>query len=79
MEDITIILLVASILLYLVTIILPKRMEIVWLAVIVSVCSMGGIILDNTVVDQELALLLIPNIFILLMSGLKAMGILEKW
>lgn len=79
MEDVTIILMIATILLYVGTLLMPKVKEMTWLALIVSVCTMGAIILDPIVETEEFILVLIPDLFIFLMCGLKAMGILDKW
>lgn len=73
------ILLVASIILYMASILLFKRKEVAWLSVIVAVCSVGATILDQTLADNELILMIIPVIFVLLMSGLRVMGLMEKW
>ena len=59
MEDITTMLLIASIALYIVTILIPKRRELVWLTVFVSICSMGAILLDLTLRGEEVILLVI--------------------
>lgn len=79
MEDITLILLVATIAIYVATIVLPKRKELYWLSLILSVCSIGGILIDETVVGDQFALMLVPCVFVFFMSILKVAGFTDKW
>ena len=50
-----------------------------WLSLIVSVCAIASIIIDETLDGDTLALLMVPEAFVFLMSGAKAMNLFERW
>lgn len=44
-----------------------------WIAFFLSVCSIGQTITDTTVEGMEIVLLIVPMLYVFLMSGLSAM------
>lgn len=80
MMELTTIMVIGSVILYLLTIIFSKRgRELPWLSLIVSVCAIASIIIDETLDGDTLALLMVPEAFVFLMSGAKAMNLFERW
>lgn len=79
MLDVTILLIVATVGLYIMTLFLPKRKELIWLALLVSVCSIASLLIDESLKTDEMLLLMVPGIFVMLISSVKVMGLLEKW
>ena len=78
MNELTIILLILTVSLYVGSLIL-KRKEIDWLTLIVSVCGFCSLFIDESweTDTQAMLLLFIPYIFIFLMSAVRAMDIVK--
>lgn len=73
MEDLAIILLCASLILFIARHLLKKR-EISWLTLIVSVCGFCAVMIDSTIDDQTMVIAMMPVIFTSLLSALDIMG-----
>lgn len=69
MTELTILLFIMAIGLY-VMLLYSRRIEIVWLTFFLSICSFGQTLNDTTLDSMEVALLIIPVFYVLLMSGL---------
>lgn len=69
MTELTILLFIMAIGLY-VLLLYSRRIEIVWLTFFLSICSFGQTLNDTTLDSMEIALLIIPVFYVLLMSGL---------
>lgn len=79
MLDVTLLLIVATVGLYIVTLFLSKRKELIWLNLFVAVCSLASLLIDETLKTDEMLLLMVPAIFVMLISSVKVMGLIEKW
>lgn len=79
MNDITIILMVGAVLCYAATLLLARRKEVQWIAVIVEVCAICAMLIDESIATEHLLLLMVPAFFIFAMTSLKVMNILERW
>ena len=79
MLDVTLLLIIATVGLYIVTLFLPKRKELIWLNLFVAVCSLASLLIDETLKTDEMLLLMVPAIFVMLISSVKVMGLIEKW
>ena len=77
MEDLTVVLIIGAVALYIISLIIRKP-ELNWLALVVSVCSMGASILDQTLDPTQMMLLFIPDLFITFLVGLKVMGVVNN-
>lgn len=74
MGELTVLMLIFAIGLYVVSLIL-KRNDISWLSFFMSICSIGATLSDETLTNEEITLTIMPVFFVMLMSGLTAMGI----
>lgn len=79
MLDVTLLLIIATVGLYIVTLFLSKRKELIWLNLFVAVCSLASLLIDETLKTDEMLLLMVPAIFVMLISSVKVMGLIEKW
>lgn len=73
MNELTILLFVCSLGLFILTYVLRRDTAISWMALFVAVCSIGQTIMDKSLGDLEVVLLVVPTFYIMLMSGLSAM------
>lgn len=73
MSIIAIILMCASIGCFIVRYLIKKR-EINWLTLVVSVCAMSAILIDDSLDTQTMVVAVMPMIFTSLMSALDIMG-----
>lgn len=73
MNELTMLLFICAIGLFVLTYILRRDGAISWMALFVSVCSIGQTIIDTTLADMEIVLLVVPMFYVMLMSGLSAM------
>ena len=76
MTELTIILLGLMFALYIISIIL-KRREMDWIATIVSVCGLCAMLIDESLTDNEMIILIPVFVFVLFMSALRVMGLAE--
>lgn len=74
MDELTVLLFLCSLGLFVLTYILRKDTAISWTALFISVCSIGQTIMDRSLSEMEIILLVIPTFYIMLMSGLSAMN-----
>lgn len=77
MLEVAIILTVLSVVIYLTTLYFD-RTELNWFSVIVSVAGLCAILIDDSLTADQTAIMIIPVIFIILMSILKASGIADR-
>ncbi len=76
MTELTIILLGLMFALYILSLIL-KRREMDWIATIVSVCGLCAMLIDESLTDNEMIILIPVFVFVLFMSALRVMGLAE--
>lgn len=74
MNELTVLLFVCAIGLWVLMFILKKDSSIAWMTMFVSVCSMGQTLTDNTLEDMQVVLLVIPAFYVMLTSGLAMMN-----
>lgn len=74
MGDITVLMLIFAIGLYVLSLIL-RRNDLSWLSFFMSICSIGATLSDETLTTDDMVLCITPVFFVMLMSGLQAMGI----
>lgn len=60
--------------LYVLSLIL-RRNDLSWLSFFMSICSIGATLSDETLTTDDMVLCITPVFFVMLMSGLQAMGI----
>lgn len=74
MGDITVLMLIFAIGLYVLSLVL-RRNDLSWLAFFMSICSIGATLSDETLTTDDMVLCITPVFFVMLMSGLQAMGV----
>lgn len=74
MNELTMLLFLCSLGLFILTYVLRKDTAVPWMALFVSVCSIGETLMDRSLGDMEIVLLVVPTFYIMLMSGLSAMN-----
>lgn len=79
MNDITVALMIAALLFYVATLVIARRKELQWIALIIDVCAMASLIMDDSIATEHLLLLIVPVFFALMMTGLKVMDLLDRW
>lgn len=73
MNELTILLFICALGIFIVSYILRKDNAISWIAFFISICSIGQTITDTTLDELETALLVVPMLYCMFMSGLSAM------
>lgn len=73
MNELTVLLFVCALGLFVLMFILRKDTAISWMTMFVSVCSMGQTLTDGTLEDMQVVLLVIPAFYVMLVSGLATM------
>ena len=73
MNELTIILFAAALAFYILTWFV-KRPEPNWMAFFMSICAMGGILMDESMQETETVILILPLFFAMIMSGLNSWG-----
>lgn len=73
MNELTIILFVAALAIYILTWFV-KRQEPNWMAFFMSICAIGGILMDDTMTETETVVMILPLFFAMIMSGLNSWG-----
>lgn len=74
METLAIILVIASIVIFVLRFFVKYRMELGWLTLIISVCAMCSLMTDTTLKTIDMVIALMPIIFVMLFAGLDVMG-----
>lgn len=72
MNELTMVLFIMALGLYILTILYHRR-EFAWITVFVSVISIAETVSDRTLLDNEIVLLVVITFYIMLMSGYKSM------
>ena len=73
MNELTIILFAAALAFYILTWFV-KRPEPNWMAFFMSICAIGGILMDDTITETETVVMILPLFYAMVMSGLSSWG-----
>ena len=73
MNELTIILFVAALAFYILTWFV-RRPEPNWMTFFMSICAIGGILMDDTMQEAETIVMILPLFYVMVMSGLNSWG-----
>jgi hypothetical protein len=71
MDELTLLIFPMASLLFIVMFILRRR-EVCWLTFFTGVCAIGQVILDESLTEMEMVIMLVIALYIMFISGLKA-------
>lgn len=77
MGELTILMLIFAIGLYVLSLIL-KRTDLHWLTFFISICSIGTTLTDEVLTNDEVVMAVVPVFYVMLMSGVRATGIVKQ-
>lgn len=72
MDEITLMLVICAIGLFIVSYVLKKDRAISWLTFFVSICSIGQTIMDDSLEELQTMMLIVPVFYVFMISGLNA-------
>ena len=73
MQELMIVIYVAALVFYILTWFV-KRQEANWMGFFMSIVAIAAIIMDKTLTENEIAILIIPMFYVMIMTGLGAWG-----
>lgn len=71
MDELTLIIFPMATLLFIVMFLMRRR-EVCWLTFFVGVCAIGQVILDTSLTEMEMVIMLVIALYVMLISGVKA-------